>query len=209
MRRAVLSMLALFTGAALVVHLTIGISLAAALAVLGIAVTCASAAVWTGASPQERDALLARICVGVVAGVVATLGYDLTKLVAARLIGSHRNPFETVRLFGILLAGHGAPSAVTDAAGVAFHVANGGAFGVAYSILFGRRGALAGTAWGITLEMMQLLLYPRWLHLDVLKEFTVVSLAGHTAYGLILGSLCRIGSAHTRRERRAVSPRMA
>ena len=193
LRRALLALVALFTAAALVAYLVLGTALRGTLLVLGAAAGCASAVVWIGAPLKERRVLLARVRVGAAAGIVATLAYDVTKFAVARLIRSPRNPFETVRLFGVLLAGRAAPAAVVDAAGATYHFTNGAAFGVAFSILLGRRGATAGVLWGLGLELMQLLLYPRWLHLDALGEFTVVSLAGHTTYGLVLGSLCRRG----------------
>jgi hypothetical protein len=195
-RRVLLAGLALFTGAALVAHLTVGISLPTALTVLGVTVVAAGVAVLAGASVVERRLLLARCQVGAAAGVVATVGYDAAKLAVARLIRASQDPFGTIRLFGILLAGRAASPAAAYAAGVAYHFLNGATFGIGFSILLGRRGALAGIAWGFGLELMQVLLYPRWLHLNgfnALGEFTAVSAAGHATYGFLLGSLCRAG----------------
>jgi hypothetical protein len=41
------------------------------------------------------------------------------------------------------------------------------------------------------LEIAMFSIYPSWLHLQaVMQEFTIVSIAGHFAYGSVLGLFC-------------------
>jgi hypothetical protein len=65
---------------------------------------------------------------------------------------------------------------------------------VIYAIFAGRHvrtrraAAESGLGWGLTLELVQSILYPGWLHITtVLREFLVISGLGHIAYGLALG----------------------
>ena len=64
-------------------------------------------------------------------------------------------------------------------------------FGIAYAFLFGPRHWVVGIVFALLMEVIVFSLYPGWLDLDkVLKEFTIVSLTGHVAYGLALGLIC-------------------
>jgi hypothetical protein len=128
---------------------------------------------------------------GVLAGVVATLAYDAARFALVRLTGIAFWPFDIFEIFGRALLGPGRPEALTTAAGVAYHLTNGVAFAVAYTVLFGRRGVVAGIAWGLFLEALQLTFYPGWLQLRALGEFVQVSVFGHLVYGAVLGALTR------------------
>jgi hypothetical protein len=97
------------------------------------------------------------------------------------------SPFKALPYFGNALIGvepHSAPGWV---AGAAFHLTNGVCFGIGYTVLAGRRSLLWAVAFGLGLEAFMLTLYPRWLQIEALKEFTEMSLLGHVAYGLSLG----------------------
>ena len=128
---------------------------------------------------------------GLLAGALALVGYDLSRLLYVRITGSAFWPFETFRLFGQLLAGPDAPPATILLTGTAYHVANGLSFAVAYTVLFGYRGWWAGLLWALMLESLMLAFYPAWLGLRSLNDFLVISLLGHTVYGLILGTVSR------------------
>jgi hypothetical protein len=52
----------------------------------------------------------------------------------------------------------------------------------------GARGARAGVAWGLFLELFQLTLYPGWLDIRLYREFAMISSLGHVVYGLVLGA---------------------
>ena len=131
---------------------------------------------------------------GVIAGIVATLAYDVSKAVLSVADPTPFNPFEAVRIFGILLVGEGAPPALIWASGIAFHVFNGVSFAVAYTQLFSPyamrsvRWAIGiGMVWGLFLEIFQLTLYPGWLSIQFLAEFQTISFSAHLIYGATLG----------------------
>ncbi len=75
--------------------------------------------------------------------------------------------------------------------GVGYHLVNGVSFGIAYTGLFRRRGALTGIAYALGLEAVMLAIYPGWLDIEARREFTQMSLLGHVAYGATLGALAR------------------
>jgi hypothetical protein len=129
--------------------------------------------------------------VGLLAGLIATAAYDVSRLIAWAVIGSATHPFEAWRFFGIGLVGAGAPGPLHWIVGGLFHLINGLAFAIAYTIWFGRSGIVAGVAWALFLEAFMLGLYPGWLHLKAYEPFLVVSLVGHLAYGATLGAIAR------------------
>lgn len=189
--RAGIGVAFLFSGAALLAHLLGGIALwaaaLAATAVLGVVLW----RVFSQVDEPFRGVLARTIGVGALAGALATAGYDATKAALAALDPSSANPFEALPVFGTLLLGGAAPPAARWVTGTAFHVVNGVSFGIAYCLLFGRRGVVAGIAWGLVLEGFQLTLYPGWLDVRLLQEFTVISGVSHVAYGVVLGATCR------------------
>jgi hypothetical protein len=182
---------ALFSGAALVAHITTGISLPLALVLTGGLVTATCVIVWRHASTGARAVLRRGITAGAISGATATVAYDLSKAALSHFDSSTYNPFEAIRVFGTLLTG-GATSAVANyVTGGAYHLLNGTAFGVAFAVLLGRRGAIAGIAWGLGLECFQLTLYPGWLGIRQYREFVQYSALGHVCYGAVLGLVCR------------------
>lgn len=124
---------------------------------------------------------------GLVVGAAGTVAYGVTRVVVVALFDLPIRPFEAVPLFGQLLLGSSIATPVTDAVGVAYHVANGVGFGVAYTVVFGRYGPWAGVAFGVALEAAMLTVYPGWLNIRAINEFFSVSITGHVAYGLALG----------------------
>ena len=186
-----LGIFALFSGAALVTHIVSGFSLrlalglAAAIVVLGVGLR------WRRASPELRARMVRVSQVGLLAGLLATMVYDLSKFVLSRWDDSPYNPFELIRAFGLLLAGSSSPTTLVYSAGAAFHLLNGLFFGVAFCFFFGRRGVIAGVAWGFFLELFQLTLYPGWLNIGFYSEFVQISALSHLAYGAVLGLFCK------------------
>src|SRR4051812_6039403 len=94
---------ALFSGAALVAHIRTGVSLPLALVVLGGVALLAARSVWRRATPAAQVILRRRAIVGAATGVVATIAYDVSKLLLSRLDRTTYNPFEAVHVFGVLL----------------------------------------------------------------------------------------------------------
>lgn len=189
-RRVILAAAALFSGVALLSHIVLGVSLPVAVSVMGGIVAMVCIVTWRRTPRAARDILKRVMIKGAVAGVIATGAYDASKALLSRLDPSPYNPFELIFVFGMLLTNAKAP-ALVYAAGAAFHLFNGVAFGVSFCTLLGRRGILAGIAWGLALECFQLSLYPGWLGMTFYREFAQISVLGHLVYGAVLGELCR------------------
>jgi hypothetical protein len=197
--RAVLGLAALFSGVALLTTILAGWSLP--LAVLGSVVVAGSAVatIWRRSSAWSRY-FTARIALaGTAAGMVATLAYDFSKYLLSLLDPSPYNPFEAVRVFGILLIGESAGPVAVMAVGMGFNFLNGTAFGVSYAMFFGRLGIVSvrraivtGIGWGLFLELFQLTLYPGWLDIKSYQEFATISATGHIVYGAALGLVTRL-----------------
>jgi hypothetical protein len=181
----------LFSGVALLTYILARISLRLALAVAAIVPIAVLATSWLTLLPPQRARLAHRLKTGILAGLLATGAYDLTKFMLSQFESSRYQPFELMRVFGVLLLGAGAPVPAVYAAGVGFHVMNGVCFAVAYWLLFGRYGVKAAIFWGLFLEVFQLTLYPGWLQIKFYKEFVQISAASHLVYGTVLGFGCR------------------
>ncbi|MGH8936242.1 MAG: hypothetical protein ACRDXD_08285 [Acidimicrobiia bacterium] len=178
-------------GAALVIHILSGVSLRMGLAVAAATVAAVGRSVWQRASSAQRGHLKLALEVGVISGLIATGVYDLTRTLLSQLDTSPYDPFEAVRMFGVVLAGPSASPALGYAVGTGFHLLNGVAFGTAFCLLFGRRGLVAGIGWGLFLELFQITLYPGWLDIRAYREFAQISALSHVAYGATLGLTSR------------------
>ncbi len=174
------------SGAALVVHILTGSPLWLALAGLGFAASLAVVVVTAG-DGSARRALAALARRGVVVGVIGTAVYDASRWVLVQVGGLELSPFEAFPLFGQALLGQSREGLLVTVAGIGYHVLNGVAFGVAYTIWFGRRQWWWGIVFALGLEAFMLALYPGWLDPRSIAELTQVSMVGHFAYGTALG----------------------
>ncbi|MGH2351834.1 MAG: hypothetical protein ACRDJN_09510 [Chloroflexota bacterium] len=181
----------LASGLALITYILSGISLAWTFAGALLLAVVAGGALWRRATEARRALVAHAVRVGLLAGVVATLAYDGSRFALVRLTGIAFWPFDIFAIFGRALVGPGQSEALTTTAGVAYHLTNGVAFAVAFTVLFGRRGVAAGIAWGLFLEALQLTFYPGWLQMRAIGEFVQVSVFGHLVYGAVLGALTR------------------
>jgi len=184
---------ALFSGTALLTHILTGVSLRLALLVSAAIVGLGIGVVWRRASLSDRSRIRGLAKIGLLSGFLATLAYDATKALLSYWDPSPYNPFEVIRIFGVLLIGPHASSGLIYVAGAAFHLGNGLLFGLAFVLLFGRGGVVAGVAWGLFLELFQLTLYPGWLSVRAYVEFVQISGLSHLVYGVVLGSCCSYG----------------
>jgi hypothetical protein len=182
-----LALAGLATGAALLVFFLAGVSLPVAVAAVALVVGAASAFVWRQLDHAARRIVRRRAIVGLCAGAVATIAYDLTRAGLVATFHLPVRPFEAVPLFGQLLLGTSSPSIAGTLVGVAYHLANGSGFGLAFAMVAGERGPLAGVMWGLVLEAVMLTFYPGWLDIRAIQEFASVSALGHVAYGATLG----------------------
>lgn len=182
----------LATGAALLLYVLAGWSLLAALGVTALVTGATAIYGWRRLGPFARAWARRRVLAGVVAGAVATAGYDAVRLALVRFGGFTFWPFDIFGVFGRALLGDLADPVVLRAAGVGYHLANGICFGVAYALVWGRRGVITGLIWAMGLETLMVGIYPGWLRIDtLLGEFLSVSLVGHLTYGLLLGSVAQ------------------
>jgi hypothetical protein len=188
----------LASGAALLVYILAGLSLRWTFVALGLGAAAVVALVLRRVSASRRRWLLRRIGVGAVAGLLATLAYDAVRLALVEYAGLKLRPFEAWRLFGLALAETENTSTLVFVLGVAFHLCNGTAFGIAYTVAFGRKGVWAAIVWALVLETVMVSVYPGWLGLKALDEFLTVSITGHLAYGAVLGWLAKALLENTR-----------
>ncbi len=190
----------LANGAALLLHILGRMPLPALLAVTWSITILALATMGALSDPSTRATLRRFVGVGLAAGIVATLAYDVSKAFLSQIDPSPYNPFEATRVFGAILIGSDAPPALVTVVGWAFHVTNGCTFAIAFSCLFARhgrismrRGVLTGMGWGLFLETFQLALYPGWLNIRFLDEFRQISFLSHLVFGATIGILVPAG----------------
>lgn len=165
-----------------------GAPMALVLAVLAVA-GAAALAVTVLSEPGSRREWVRRVQVGIPTGLLATAVYDGSRWLLVQAAGFEASPFAALPLFGqALLTGVEDPTAQL-LAGVAFHLLNGVAFGVAYTVWFGLRPFWVGILFALGLEAFMLAVYPGWLDPRSVAELTQVSLVGHLAYGSALGLL--------------------
>jgi len=165
---------------------------------LGIGLAMAAGAVaawivWRQTPVALRPILERRALIGGVSGVLATLGYDLTRLVLVHVLGFTFWPFDVIPLFGKLLLGAHVPKLVAAGTGLLFHYCNGTGFAIAFVFLFRRPGVVTGLIWAGVLEVCMASLYPSLLDVLPMGEFLSISMLGHATYGVLLGAFARYG----------------
>ncbi|HVF15099.1 MAG TPA: DUF6789 family protein [Acidimicrobiales bacterium] len=180
----------LISGISLVVHILTGAPLAVVLGVLvlggGLTV-----AVTMSTRPAARAHWRRLVGVGTVVGLVGTVAYDGSRWLLVQVAGFHTSPFKALPFFGQALVGSMGGTTGRTVAGIGFHVLNGCAFGIAYTVWFGRRHPIWGVAFAMGLEAFMLALYPGWLDVRSVQELTSISLLGHVVYGVTLGGVAR------------------
>lgn len=173
----------LFTGAGLVGHIVFSAPLWATVSTAFIAATLFFGTLAAVGKVHGLD-LRRRVAAGVVAGIIATVFYDATRILCWKLLDSGAWPFDAFRHFGRGLLGSSPPSAVLLGAGIAFHMLNGILFACVYAVWIGRPLLKWTIAWAFVLESMTLALYPGWLDIARFSEFLQISVVGHLAYGV-------------------------
>lgn len=142
---------------------------------------------WRRFAPARRAWLARRVRAGAAAGFPALLAYDGARYGLVSLATLSFEPFHALPLFGRAILGAATPELPATLVGTGYHVANGLSFAVAFTILVARPSVIKGIAWALVLECAMLLLYPGWLGLSVAGELLPVSVAGHLAFGSVLG----------------------
>lgn len=177
----------LATGAGLLAYILAGVSLPLGVAFVGVWTLVVATGVWRRSDVLVRAHIRRRVAIGLIAGLLATIAYDLSRALLVEYANFAFRPFDTFTLFGQALLGTGDRGLWVVAAGLSFHLANGLGFAVAYALCLGERGVRAGIAWAFVLELAMVTVYPGWLGLKALDEFMQVSVLGHLAYGSVLG----------------------
>ena len=191
---ATIGLAAGFSGVAVILSIVSGVTLWIAEAAL-VLVPLTGTILVARRAPRPVVLVIWRIArAGLLVGAAATLVYDATRTGLSVLDPSPYNPFEAIRQLGLGMLPSGAAGPLVMAAGLMIHLVNGSSFGVIYAVFAGRRAdtlraaLVGGVAWGLTLELIQSILYPGWLHITtVLQEFLVISGLGHLMYGVTLG----------------------
>ena len=178
------------SGVALVIHILTGSPLWLVLTGLGFVFSFAVVLVSAGNRTQLAR-LGTLVKAGLVVGVIGTAAYDGSRWLLARFGGLELSPFEALPLFGQALLGQSNGETAVVVAGVAYHLLNGVAFGVAYVIWFGHRAWWWGVVFAFGLEAAMLAVYPGWLDPASLAELTQISVVGHLAYGVTMGLVTR------------------
>jgi hypothetical protein len=139
----------------------------------------------------DDNLVLNRLSVGAWAGMIATGAYDLIRLGlrAGRLIDF--DPFRTHPIFGMLITGQPLTSSTAVAVGWAYHLWNGVGFAIMYTLVAGPAHPLFALGWAMLLEIAWLTALPSTLSFTLDPDLLLVSLVGHTAYGVVLGLLAR------------------
>lgn len=181
----------LVTGLGLIVGIFTGISLLWILALLISFALIGGSVVYKRLGLSAKKVLRHRLIAGLTGGLLATIAYDLSRYLLYLIFPLHIWPFEAIPLFGQLLVGDHFSKSWILGFGVLYHVINGVAFGIAYSILFAPWGWIAGIGWALVLEALMLAIYPGWLGIKFFEEFATISVTGHLAYGFVLGMFCR------------------
>ncbi len=191
-RRLLLGILPVSTGAALVTLIVARISMPlAALVVAGIGITARRFAL-----RDLDDTARARITHltkrAVAAGFAATLAYDATRFGIVALARWDIRPFYAIPRFGQQFVGVDAPGPAQWLTGLTYHLLNGIGFAVAYALVVRRPRWATAVGWALGLEAAMVLMYPQWLGINITKEFTMVSLGGHLAWGTGLYAVLRV-----------------
>jgi hypothetical protein len=180
-----------FSGAALLLHAAGWLPMYFLINVLGAPSLALLLALGALAYRIEQYVFLNRLVWGAVAGLGATLAYDLIRLglLTAGLI--HFNPFLSHPAFGRLITGLAETTPTAIEVGWAYHFWNGIGFGIMYALVAGRSHWLYGLGWAAVLEIAWLTALPSVLSLHLNGEYLAASAIGHGAYGVVLGVACQ------------------
>lgn len=191
-KQYIIAVLFLVTGAALIVGLFTKIPFLLILILFVLFALIAGKIIYKKLKSAQRKNLRHRLISGLTGGFLATAAYDSSRYLLSLLFSSDIWPFEAIPLFGQLLIGRSFSREYILATGALYHLINGIAFGIAYSILLASKGRLAGILWALGLEAVMLVVYPNWLNIKFFEEFVSISVLGHIIYGFVLGMVCRL-----------------
>ena len=140
---------------------------------------------------DQQELFLIRLRVGVIAGLLGTLAYDVSRWTIESSGLASTDSFLALPVFGSGLTGASTTATSALIAGWAFHLVNGVGFALAYVFVAAGRHPLWGVLYALVLEAFMVTLYPGWLGITLGAEFLSVSVLGHVAYGGVLGVMAR------------------
>lgn len=184
-----ISILFFTTGIALVLHILTGISISLFLVLLvGCFVVLTKSQVL--ALPDYKS-IASNVRIGVISGASGLLVYDTSRLLLYSTNVVETHPFEAFNIFGLGIIGTEYSGALTLSAGVIFHVLNGILFAIAFTFAIKKLDWKSGLLAGLGLELAMLAFYPKWLGISNMADFTLMSVIGHSGYGLAVGGVAK------------------
>ncbi len=144
---------------------------------------------WLWAWRDDDTDFLLRIRVGLVGGLLGTIGYDLFRI-PFDIAGA--NTLAPIRVYGLWTTGSSGSTLWTDLAGFSYHLSNGVTFAWIYAIVMLRRHWAWAIGWGLLLETLAVL--SPFGEVFAIRKATyglVLAYLGHVWYGLPLGLLCQ------------------
>lgn len=149
------------------------------------------AQIWAGRA--GRPLIVNRLRVGFVAGLIGLAAYNASRWAVGTLLSQSTSPFYSIFIFGSLITAEPAGSTTAAVAGWLYHVSNGVTFGIMYTLLAGPARWWFGLAWGTTLELAMLIIYPSStiLRPPALAPFVIVSLTSHALFGAVIGMVAQ------------------
>jgi hypothetical protein len=128
------------------------------------------------------------LVVGAVAGFLGTICYDLSRPLVRLMFSFRFNPFGAMPIFGSLMTGLPVTSHIAIIVGWIYHFWNGISFGMMFALVRPRGGALPGFIWGLGLQALMFITYPRFLEVRLNDPgFVAMGLIGHSIWGIVLG----------------------
>ncbi len=140
---------------------------------------------------RHHRQLLNRIVTGAIAGALATLALELIRQIS---FAQGWMPGDMPRLIGVLITDRFmlGPSALSDFMGYAYHFINGAAFGVIFSVTFGKKPIWASLLWGQFIGL-GLLISPVVDSMGIgfmgseMPSMPITVVVAHLAWGLAFG----------------------
>lgn len=170
-------------GAAILSRILLLDSHLAGLAIISASLITSSTLIALYSTPEWRRSHRRLVAIGAGAGILATLFYDASRWILARAATEDFDPFAALPFFGDFIVGSDASDQWRWIAGAGVHALNGTLFGVLFLLVFSTVTYRRGIAYGLTLEVVQLALYPDWLNISNFTEFAAISSLGHFVYG--------------------------
>src|SRR5262245_58126831 len=134
----------LSTGAALLTYILFKISMGLALLLAGTVIGAAVILALSRVSWIRQRRLKEEIIKGAIIGILATVAYDLSRLLLVKGFQMRFWPFESFLHFGYAIAGQGVSRAAATIIGAIYHFVNGAFFSVSYCVLLGNRNWFLG-----------------------------------------------------------------